>query len=210
MQWSQILAEIKRSLKEPDTDGHWADSELLRRANLIQKEICRQTKCMVKTAQLAVNNDVFNLPADCLKILDVSYNNTRLYGTTIDQLDADFELCRHNFSWRQQTGQAEKYYKDFNVIRLYPQDSNATNITVRYIGDADDLQDSTDEPFNGASFLQNSCQAIIDGVCFRCLLEDGDQRYVAYKQLYDIGIEQIKQQLMVEDKVEFFNLGRKI
>ena len=119
-------------------------------------------------------------------------------------------MCRHNFSWRQQTGQAEKYYKDFNVIRLYPQDSNATNITVRYIGDADDLQDSTDEPFNGASFLQNSCQAIIDGVCFRCLLEDGDQRYVAYKQLYDTGIEQIKQQLMVEDKVEFFNLGRKI
>lgn len=48
MQLSEILAEIKRSLKEPDTGGHWTDSELTRRVNLIQADICRKLKCCLK------------------------------------------------------------------------------------------------------------------------------------------------------------------
>ena len=66
----------------------------------------------------------------------------------------------------------------------------------------------SDKPFNGVDWLQDGGQAIIDGVVFRCLLEDDDNRYQTYLALYKEGIKNIKDKLMVDDKLEFFNLER--
>ena len=206
MQWSEILAEIKRTLKEPQSDGHWSDSELLTRANLIQTEIVRATKCIIKTQTISVNNNSFAISSDLMKIIDVTCNDKRLYGTTIDQLDADFETSA--CVWRELEGEPKRYYQDFNVIKLFPKDSSVTSIKVRYFGLADKMVNTTDKPFNGEDFLQDQCQTIIDGVVFRCLLEDDDNRYQTYLALYKEGIKNIKDKLIVDDKLEFFNLER--
>ena len=206
MQWSEILAEIKRTLKEPADGGHWSDSELLTRANLIQTEIVRQTKCIIKTQTVTVNNGSFAVPADLIKICDVVCNDKRLYGTTVDQLDADFEMS--SCTWRELEGEPKRYYQDFNVINLFPQDSSITSIKVRYFGLADAMAGSSDKPFNGVDWLQDASQTVIDGVVFRCLLEDDDNRYQTYLALYKEGIKNIKDKLAVDDKLEFFNLER--
>lgn len=206
MQWSEILDEIKRTLKEPLDNGHWHDNELKRRANLIQTEIVRQTKCIIKTVNITVANGSFSVPADLIKICDVVCGDKRLYGTTVDQLDADFEMS--SCVWRELEGDPKRYYQDFNVIKLFPQDSSVTTIKLRYFGLADDMVEYSDKPFNGVDWLQDGGQAIIDGVVFRCLLEDDDNRYQTYLALYKEGIKNIKDKLMVDDKLEFFNLER--
>lgn len=207
MQWSQILAEIKRTLKEPATGGHWSDNELLTRANLIQTEIVRATKCIIKTVTVPANNGSFAVPADLIKICDVVCEDKRLYGTTVDQLDADYEMC--GCVWRELEGEPKRYYQDFNVIRLFPQNSSVTSVKVRYFGLADSMVNAADVPFNNVEWLQDGSQAIIDGVVFRCLLEDDDNRYQTYLALYKEGIKNIKDKLIVDDKLEFFNLERK-
>ena len=186
MQWSEMLAEIKRSLKEPATNGHWSDSELLTRANLIQTEIVRTTKCIIKTQTVSSNNNAFAVPSDLIKIIDVVCQDKRLYGTTVDQLDADYE--KSACVWRELEGNPKKYYQDFNVIKLFPQESSISSVKVRYYGLADNMVNLTDKPFNNIDWLQDGCQAVIDGVVFRCLLEDDDNRYQTYLALYKEGM----------------------
>lgn len=209
MQLSEILAEIKRSLKEPDTGGHWTDSELTRRVNLIQADICRKTEVLLKMATVNFNAVAENypIPADCLKVVAVVYENKRIIGTTAQQLD---DKCLFNSRiWREATGEPETYYQEFNVINLVPKPTNASDITLHYIGVADDMVNSTDKPFNNTEQLQSASQAIIDGVIYRCMLEDGNiQLSDRYNNLYIQGLKDIKDLKFKIDEVTEFTIAR--
>lgn len=209
MQWSEILAEIKRSLKEPETGGHWTDSELLRRANLIQADICRKTELLLKTNTVSFNAiaENYSIPADCLKVVAVVYENKRLMGTTAQQLD---DMCIFNSKvWREETGEPKAYYQEFNVINLVPKPQAASDITLHYIGVADNMVGSTDKPFNNTEQLQSASQAIIDGVIYRCMLEDGNVALSdRYNSLYLQDLKDIKDLKFKIDAVTEFTIAR--
>ena len=209
MQLSEILAEIKRSLKEPDTDGHWTDNELIRRVNLVQADICRKTEFLHKKADISFNTVGKNypIPADCLKVVSVVYENKRVVGTTAQQLD---DKCLFKSKkWREETGEPEIYYQEFNVINLVPKPINAQNITLYYIGVADNMVNDTDKPFNNIEQLQSVSQAIIDGVIYRCMLEDGNIAISdRYKNLYIQELKDIKDLMFRIDEVTEFTIAR--
>lgn len=209
MQWSEILAEIKRSLKEPETGGHWTDSELLRRANLIQADICRKTELLLKTGSVSFNavSGNYPIPADCLKVVAVVYENKRLIGTTAQQID---DRCIFNSKvWREETGEPKTYYQEFNVINLVPKPQTASDIKLHYIGVADNMVNSTDKPFNNTEQLQSASQAIIDGVIYRCMLEDGNVTLSdRYNSLYLQDLKDIKDLMFNVDRVTEFVIAR--
>lgn len=214
MKWSEILAEIKRSLKEPeDKEGHWKDSELLRRANLVQADVCKKSFCIRKTDTLTLDTTVFKYPKPqrCINIVEVLFNNIRIKGTTEDQIDSYAIAGRSTKTkWREVIGAPVCYIDDYTDIFLYPNPQDATAILeMTYYSLADNMTTNDSLPFNNLSFLEDEAQLIIDGVLMRCFLEDKDDRYSVYQKLYKDGLVILISKLRsAPDNLESFELMR--
>lgn len=207
MTWAEILAEIKRTLKEPPTGGHWTDAELLRRANIGQRMIVRLTGCLTGAETiLSVSwQGEYDKPANILKIIRVSYNGKRIYGIPISDLDTTIP------NWQENIGIPTNYYETFTKIGLYPK-PNATGepIVVEGVIKPNDLTTGTSVPFNAVNYLEDYHDLITSFVLYRCLLEDGNQLYTEHKNNYYQGIMSLKSELLSRpDELRTFSLLRR-
>jgi hypothetical protein len=196
MIWLEMLAEIKRSLKEPENrDGHWKSFELLRRANEIQREIARQTLCLKKDLSIEINPETlsFPKPSDYIKVYELIYNDKRIEGRSEKWIDNEIGTT----NWRAQSGFPMFYYIDYDKIFL------------KYFAFAEDLVNENDKPFNAVGFLQNASQTIVDGVLYRCFLEDANPIYQEHKSNFQKGLIAIKQLLCEPDTLDSVQIVRR-
>ena len=198
MIWSEILAEIKRSLKETTTSGHWTDAEYLRRANNIQNDICMKTFCLEKTATLVYDSGTssYTRPTNCFRIKQVVFNDKRINGVLADELDLRARFGEQD--WRTLIGSTNCYYQDSTKIILYPlSTASATTdiVTIKYYSTPTAMTTTSSVPFDGLDSLTGALQALIDGVVYRCMLEDQNELYQVYKQEYNTAVILLKNQM---------------
>ena len=198
MIWSEILAEIKRCLKEPTTGGHWTDAEYLRRANSIQNDICMKTFCLQKTATLVFDSGTssYAQPTNCFRIKEILFNDKRLNGITADELDLRAKFGEQD--WRLTEGEPDYYFQDSTKIILYPlSTASATTdiVTIKYYSTPTAMTTTSSVPFDSLDSLTGALQALIDGVVYRCMLEDQNELYQVYKQEYNTAVILLKNQM---------------
>ena len=198
MIWSEILAEIKRCLKEPTTGGHWTDAEYLRRANAIQNDICMKTFCLQKTATLVYDSGTssYTRPANCFRIKQVIFNDKRINGVLADELDLRAKFGEQD--WRTLIGSTNCYYQDGAKIILFPLSATSATtdvVTMKYYSIPTAMTTTSSVPFDGVDYLVNVEQALIDGVIYRCMLEDQNEFNTTYKQEYNTAIMLLKNQM---------------
>ena len=193
-----ILEEILRSLKEKP-GGHWATSDLLRRANIVQREICKETECLrlVDTSNLSVTGTVvYNKPSGCTRVTRVAYGKKRLFGVLEAELDFISSRRQH---WQDDTHYPARYIDNLPSMTQFtivpPPQEDGTTITVEYVGQPTDMVNNTDIPFLALNNLYQYHDLIVAGVVYRCLLEDKNQFYSEWKSIFNNGKKDMKEAL---------------
>lgn len=205
MQWSDpitktgILEEILRSLQESD-GGHWPTADLLRRANIAQRDICNETECLkvVDTSNLSVPGTIiYNKPAGCTRITRIAYDKKRLWG--VQEAELDF-LSGRRTHWQDSTAYPSRYIDNlpsrsqFTIVPA-PQDSGIV-ISVEYIAAPTDMINTTDIPFLAINNLYQYHDLIVMRVVYRCLLEAKQYQGASlWKSDYNAEIEKMKESL---------------
>ena len=215
MIWSDILAEIKRGLKEPSSGGHWTDAELLRRANIGQRRVVRMTHCLkaIDTSNTSTSGtSEYNKPSTCLRLLRVyyKYSGQRLYPITKDDLDIYATESRVSRPWTDDSDEPTHYMDEPSSIILFPK-PNATGdaIGMEIIIRPTALAAAGDIPFNAVAFMEDYHDLIAAFVLWKCLLEDGDARADAYKEEFFNGLRSIIADLKGKpDSMDTFQLIR--
>lgn len=207
-----ILAEIKRSLKEPASGvGHWTDSELLRRVNIGQRKIVRYTDCLqAKTNINSISGEPnYNKPANFLKIIRVYYGKNRLFGVPVADLDIWSAEMRGQV-WQDIVGNPTHYIEYPDKITLYPKPiSSGDSISIEYVVKPNDLVYVDETPFNGVSYLEDYHDLIVSFVLWRCLLEDGNQLYAEHKNDFLQGVAHLRAEMKGRpDIISSFDLIR--
>lgn len=215
MIWSEIDAEILRGLKEPSTGGHWTPAERLRRANIGQRLVVRRTSCMTE-----VNTDVvtvigqteYSKPTKTLSLIRAYYNTSgnRLWPIDISDLDIASHEGRASKPWTDDQGTPTNFYEKELVIGLYPKpDAAGVTIGQEIIVRPTALADPGDTPFNGVANMEEYHDLIADYVLWKCLLEDGDDRFKEYKGQFGEGLRSIMVDLKKRpDSLDTFQLIR--
>jgi hypothetical protein len=214
MDWSEIREEILRSLKEPSTGGTWTPAQLLRRANIVQKRICRDTKCILKfdtSITSIAGTSEYAKPSDSLKILEIRYGNDFLLPIAKASLDMAVLLGNIGDPWQDETGTPREYYEDRTVFGLYPNpDQTGDLISPLYVAQAVDLVADGDIPFNDLFDLSDYHDLIIDGVLWRCLYEDDDDRWKESKKNFIDGMARLYRDMKDKSQLlQTFYLARR-
>lgn len=213
MRYGDILAEIRRSLKEPSSGGHWTDADILRRANIGQRKVVRLTSCLeaVWTTTTVAGRYSYAKPLKCLRILRVSYKNAgqRLYPTSSADLDIYASTGQIGMPWTDLQGEPTNYWENLRYIFLYPKPNAAETLRIEGIVRPDDLVNPDSVPFNGDPLLEDYHDLIISYVLWRCLLEDGNALYEAHRRDFYEGIASINMDMKRKpDTLGTFDLVR--
>lgn len=194
MNLRDILAEIKRTLKEPPTGGHWSDAELTRRVNIGQKKIVRHSDCLQTTTTIlsVAEQGVYNKPANFLKIIRITYNKNRLIGIPV----ADLDIWSGGVAsrvWQDDIGTPTNYIEYPTNFLLYPKPAaNGDTIQIEHILKPNPLTLPDDIPFNGVEYLEDYRDLLVSFVLWRCLLEDGNQLYGEHKNDFIQGVMSLR------------------
>lgn len=213
---SEILSEIKRGLKEPETLGHWSDVALLRRINIGQKKIVRLTSCMEATwtATTTAAQRSYSKPLLCLRVLRAYYEyaGKRLYPVTTADLDIYASTGKISSPWTDTTGTPTNYYETMRNIWLYPiPDTSGVTFGIEGIIRPDDLVIGTltGVPFNNEPYMHDYHDMLVSFVLWRCLLEDGNEQYSVHRQDFIDGLNSIKSDMKHKpDTMGTFDLVR--
>lgn len=130
------LGDIKRRVQNSvgDEAGVYIEGpDLVDYANDGQMDIARKTEILQTTALIStiINTDLYALPADLIRIVRVTYLNSDIRSTTlneISQLDIDKDVAGN-------TGIPSLWYQAGNKIGLYPTPSAAVanSVKVTYV-----------------------------------------------------------------------------
>ena len=215
MNWGEILSEIKRSLKEPEDNGHWSDDEYLRRANMIQRTVCRDAECIINvdTSTLSVvDQATYDKPSNSLRIKSVMYGNTKLYE--IEKTELDLGVLNGNLTspWQEIVGTPNTFYQERTEFVVFPVPDTADDvISIISIDQAADLVESSDIPFDDDFDLEDAHELLVTGVLWKCLLESKDKFYSEYKKEFENGVlklrRNMKQKINVMDSFDL--LGKR-
>lgn len=214
MQWSEMKEEILRTLKEPTSDGTWTDAELLKRANIIQRRVCRESECIITTdtsTTSVADTAEYAKISTCLRIIKIKYGDTKLYGLDANTLDVEETLDNIGSPWQDQTGTPTHYYETAINIGLYPKpDSTGDTITQKFVALASDMVGDTSIPFNDLSYLVDYHDLIIQGVLWKCMFEDSDDRWTEAKNEFIQGIAKLRADMKNKQQIlQTFSLARR-
>lgn len=218
MKWKEILAEIFKSLSViPDIK--WDERDILRRANIAQDEIVRNTGCTIK-----INSDTtsttgvseYNKPDDCIRILRVTYASKRLYGVTKSQLDIAASQGAIDSPWTDNSDTPTHYYdEDLIKIGCYPKpDTTGDTITFEYVYLPLDLElNDEDIPFDDIKQLYDYHNLFCAYVLWQCFLETGKEGFLPmammHEKIYKDGVVNLARQMQNRpDKIQTFDLIR--
>lgn len=216
MTTADILAEIKRSLKEPATGGHWSDTALIRRANIGQRKVVRLTSCMEASWEAATvaNQREYSKPLLCLQVLRgyYQYAGKRLWPITTADLDLYASTGKISSPWTDTVGTPTNYYETMRNVWFYPiPDSSGVTFGIEGIIRPDDLDADvpTGIPFNNEPYMIDYHELLVSFVLWRCLLEDGNELYAVHRQDFIDGINSIKSNMKHKpDTLGTFDLAR--
>ena len=214
MDWSTILSEIQRCLKLPSTGGHWTDAELLRRANIGQRIVCRETDCLQKTTSSSSvsGTGTYDKASDCLKILRVTYDSEKVYGVTREQLDMMAVNGQITAPWQTDTDtEITNYVEDITSITLYPIPSETGKaVAILHTYAAPDIVDTTDIPFDSKTHIYDYHDMLKDYVVWQCLLEDQNEFYAVYAKMFTGKMASLKRAMHERpDEMLTFDMLRK-
>ena len=213
MLWAEIREEIKDSLDEPATEGHWTDAAYLRKANIIMREICKETRCLesaAKTNSVAGQAEYLS-KQDIIRIVSLYYDNgngfIELTPTSRDELNDLAALGKIKSPWVETTGTPKAWWKRGNFFGLYPKPdvSGTNNILIYYEEIVDELTSDDSVPFNGKTHLYDSHQLVVLGTVALMLGEDERGKYTA---MYERGKKELKRQVSDESDLLTFDLIR--
>lgn len=119
MSISSILSLVRDRLADPQ-EQRWSNDRLLRLLDSAQKDFARQTECFKGTAEIPVevNKAVYQLPADCWKIMRAHYADKGIPLYSYEYMDTI------DSSWYVRTGAEIKNVvfdkRNENEVRFYP------------------------------------------------------------------------------------------
>jgi len=182
MQLSTIITEVKRQLKEPmDAPGHWIDDDYVRRANLVQTEITRNTMCFDSMEQLMPNSiyTAAQKPSNCLKIIEIRWKNRMLTATNERNVDMYAQQGLIDSEWRTLPGSPIIYIPERMMINLYPQPVGNywdTDNYVKFYRLAEDMTSSESPIMEGVEAYNSAAEAMIAGMMVKFLQEEATVR----------------------------------
>lgn len=204
MIWSDMRDEIFRALKCPkDGTGEWTKAEILRRANMVMRQIVVDTACLkvIDTSlSTVVAQQEYTKPSGIIRICRVMVGTTRIFGINLAEMDMRDMMGDVPNPWQTQAGDTSlggRYYETDTKLGLIPIPSVASKtISIEYIPTVTDLSADSDVPFNSANNLYHAHEIIINGVLWKSLLEDGNPLYSEYKSQFNEGVKKLKREIL--------------
>ncbi len=214
----EIFADIDKGLeKMPGLKFERRD--ILRKLNIAQREIVtytNATKKIDKTLVSVIGQQEYDKPADCLKLLRVTYIGKKLFN--ISKAGLDIAVANGSISdpWGTETGTPTHYYdEELGKFGLYPiPDAAGDEIAREYIYMVEDLvDDDNDIPFDDIKQLYPYHQLLITYVFWQCFMVAGieyESKANSYENDYKTGLEVLRRQLKVNpDMLTTFSLVRR-
>ena len=195
MTLKDVLDEIKRGLKEPETNGHWSNSALIRRCNIGQRKVVRRTSCMEARweASTVIDQRSYSKPLLCLSVLRAYYEyaGKRLYPVTTSDLDLYASTGKITSPWTDTKGTPTHYYETFRNVWLYPVPDSVATFGIEGILRPDELAVDADIPFNNEPYMVDYHDLLVSFVLWRCFLEDDNKQYEVHEKDFNEGIGSI-------------------
>ena len=219
----EILQEIFRGLKEKYTnadDGHWTKAEILRRVNLGQLKVVRETDCL-PTSYTALTsqdgsgnwNQEYTRPNTLMRIDRIWWKQKgrRLFPVNTVDLDIWAEEGRIGKPWTDNTGDLTNYYLRGRFIGLYPKPNAVETWGIEGMRRPDTLliaNISSQIPFQGRMQMYDFHDILVEYVLWKCLLEDQKEIFGEHKNEFWSTIVSIKKRLItnIPDQMETFDL----
>lgn len=186
-------------------NSKFTDADLLERMNIIQDKVVADTYCLFTSTLVTptTNQQIVNLPSDCIKIKRVAFITVatsttaykRLEGKTLEGMDITYTGGWENTS----AGLPREYLmKGNNTLWLYPKVSGtyaqSNALKIEYYKRANPMVNGTDEPFDSDVTLRAYHEIILLGVvawCKRTMGMDNTRE----KNEYDVLIQKLKENL---------------
>ena len=202
MIWTNILAEIKRGLKEPTVNGHWSDADFLRRANSGMRRVVRLTGCMRTTDtsdSTVIGTNKYAKPNKCLRLMRVYYKDVgnKLYPTTVTGLDLKVSLGDISDPWSDESDEPTHYCQNEEIgfFFLYPNPDAVETLGKEYLLRPDALVNGGDTPFNSLDYMEEYHELLVEFVLWKCMVEDQNDIFKEHKEEFFRGIVSIKSDL---------------
>ena len=187
MTWQEIYSELQKSISLLDKIS-FDERDLLRMANISQREIVDYTNCTKKTNSTATSTSgtgEYAKPTDYVKMLRVTYDSKPI--TNISKKDLDLASLRADISnpWTDDSDTPNYYYEDISTIGFYPiPDATGKTISFEYVYRCADISALTDVPFDGLINMLPYHQYLIYHVLWNIYLSLG-ANYLPQAQSYE-------------------------
>jgi len=221
MEAAEIIDEVKRLLKEPETGGHWDDETYIRRMNLVQTDFAVRTRAFESSAPLTPLEDMTGAikPKDCIAVKSIRWGDKLLTATNEGEVDAYAYENVIPAGWRTVSGTPVIYIQNMANILLYKQPLQQywkIDNTLQYYRTPEKIVSLFDDIMEGVAAYDTAAEAIIDGMMTRFMQEETAVRNTAqmavmYAQRYEAGIQKfILQTAQPDDDSPTFKISRQL
>ena len=218
--WGDMLAEIRRTLKEATAD-HWTDAELLSRANIALRDICRKTRCLTdhNIQTLTEDQAAYSYPSAGLGMpIEVRVKSSSSDSYTHKCKIISKTMLDTTYSeWGGEDGDPKLAYFEDGKVKLVPipDTTIASGLDIRYVLNPTDMSATTAEPFRvgstGHDYLNGYIPLIVDHVLWKCFLEDGSEGLSErYRKSYFYGVDEMEKELRGNAKALAWGSRRKV
>lgn len=174
MNFLALQNRVIQKLAETASPKFWTLDEIKFNLNRGAREFSLKTGFHVSTATLTPSGDGYVLPTDILDPKALYLDGSKLDQTTSDYLDA------MNPAWRSEIGAPTRWLIEGGLVRLHPQRTALTTVSMRYAPVPADLVGDTDTPSIPAGYHE----ALVQWALFECFSRDGDGQDLPKSQLY--------------------------
>lgn len=217
--WANILAEVRRSIKETTAD-HWTDPELLSRANDGIRDIVRRTHCLQdhNLQTLTDGTRAYSFPSGCLgppievrvkaSSSDDYYQSCAIVGKS--------QLNSAARAWEDEEDSPRICYFQMGKVYLVPEPDTtiASGLDIWYIQNPTDLSATTSKPWKigttAQAWLNGYNHLIVRYIVWQCFLEDGDINAAdRWGLLYQNGVNQMEKDIRGGSKKSSWGFSRR-
>ena len=216
METMTALTTRLRAKLDEVTAAHWLDSQLQQWIYDGAKDACRKSECLRDTYNgltIVAGTQSYNLTAtgikDLIRIHRVTYK--QVGETEHYPLDyADFNSL-DSMSWTTANQSRPMLYGTWGFppnlsIVLYPAPADAGTLTISYYRLPDSSVIAT--PSNNVELPQGWEEIAVDYAVWQALLQDGDDRWQAYKAIYDEHLADLTiTAIRFNDQAGMMNIG---
>jgi len=194
-----LLNHVQELIGEP-VGGYYNISTRLRQLNQAQREMVQDTRALTADVSIptVVNQRTYYLPDDFLTYakeqpyyVDTNNNSHKLQVVDVDWMDSI------DPGWRDDR-QANYGKAQFMVMTgaqefvLYPAVNEVGTITIPYVVDPDELEDFSDEVFNGVTNMNRYSVGLAYKVAAMYLMPRVPQLAQQYLSMYNVELRKMR------------------